>query len=138
PVANAELDRYVKLVEIELAAGENFRSAYRAAMVAALTSKNFYYIEEGSPTSRREKVNDWELAARLSYFLWSSLPDDELRTLAEQGTLHRPEVLRSQLARMLADPKSSRFTESFPQQWLQLHRVGTFPPDEGLFPDYDK
>ena len=138
PVSDAELDRYVKIVEGEIAAGENFRSAYRAAMVAVLTSKNFYYLEEGSPEQRRATVNDWELASRLSHFLWSSLPDDELFRLAQQGTLHRPEVLRPQLARLLADTKISRFTESFPRQWLQLHRVGAFPPDASLFPDYDK
>jgi len=138
PVGDAELDRYVKLVEEELAAGENFGSAYRAALVAVLISKNFYYIEEGSPAQRRETINDWELASRLSYFLWSSLPDEELRTAAQQDTLHRPEVLRAQLSRMLADRKTSRFTESFPRQWLQLHRVGAFPPDNSLYPDYDR
>lgn len=138
PVTDAELDRYLRIVESELAAGENFGSAYRAALVAVLTSKNFYYLEEGSPTQRRDTVTDWELASRLSYFLWSSLPDDELFSLAQQGTLHTPEVLRSQLARMLADSKSSRFTESFPRQWLQLHRVGAFPADASLYPDYDK
>lgn len=138
PVTTAELDRYLKLLEGELAAGENFRSAYRAALVAILTSKNFYYLEEGSAVHRREAVNDWELATRLSYFLWSSLPDEELRTLAQQDQLHRPEVLRVQLARMLADRKIKRFTESFPRQWLQLHRVGAFPPDASLYPDYDR
>ncbi len=138
PVTDVELDRYLKLIAGELAAGENFRSAYRAAMLAVLTSKNFYYLEEGSPTQRRETINDWELASRLSYFLWSSMPDDELFQLAQQGTLHHPEVLRAQVARMLADPKISRFTQSFPRQWLQLHRVGAFPPDASLYPDYDK
>ncbi|QDU28215.1 hypothetical protein ETAA8_33150 [Anatilimnocola aggregata] len=138
PVPDAELDRYVKVIDSELAAGENFRSAYRAALVAILTSKNFYYLEEGSPAQRRETVNDWELASRLSYFLWSSLPDEELANLARQDTLHRPEILRAQLTRLLADRKVNRFTESFPKQWLQLHRVGVFPPDEGLYPDYDK
>ncbi|MCX7423676.1 MAG: DUF1592 domain-containing protein [Planctomycetia bacterium] len=138
PATDAELDRYLKIVEGERAAGESFPSAYRAAMVAVLTSKNFYYLEEGSPAQSRATVNDWELAARLSYFLWSSMPDDELFTLAQQGTLHRPEVLRSQLTRLLADAKIGRFTESFPRQWLQLQRVGQFPPDASLFPDYDK
>jgi hypothetical protein len=138
PVIDAELDRYAKIVESELAAGEKFSAAYRAAVVAVLTSKNFYYLEEGSPTERRAKINDWELASRLSYFLWSSMPDDELFNLAQQGRLHRPEELRAQLARMLADPKIGRFTESFPRQWLQLHRVGAFAPDAGLYPDYDK
>ena len=138
PVKDAELDRYLKIVAGELAAGENFRSAYRAAMVAVLTSKNFYYLEEGSPDQRRATINDWELASRLSYFLWSSLPDDELFGLAQQGTLHRPEVLRAQLTRILGDAKINRFTQSFPRQWLQLHRVGAFPPDASLYPDYDK
>ncbi|MFM9961030.1 MAG: DUF1592 domain-containing protein [Planctomycetaceae bacterium] len=137
-VIDAELDRYVKIVENELAAGEKFRAAYRAAMIAVLTSKNFYYLEEGSPAERRATVNDWELASRLSYFLWSSLPDDELFGLAQQGTLRQPDVLRAQLARMLADPKIGRFTDSFPRQWLQLQRVGAFPPDASLYPDYDK
>jgi len=138
PVTAAELDRYIKIVEGERAAGETFPAAYRAAMVAILTSKNFYYLEEGTPTQRRGTVNDWELASRLSYFLWSSLPDDELFEAAEQGTLHQPAVLRSQLTRMLADPKVARFTDSFPRQWLQLHRVGAFAPDASLYPDYDK
>ena len=138
PVTDAELDRSLKIVQSELAAGENFRSAYRAAMVAVLTSKSFFYLEEGSTLQRRETVNDWELASRLSYFLWSSMPDDELFALARQGTLRQPDVFRAQLTRMLADPKISRFTESFPRQWLQLHRVGQFPPDASLYPDYDK
>lgn len=138
PVTEAELDRYMKVSELELAAGESFRSAYRASMVAVLTSKNFYYLEEGTPRERRDTVNDWELASRLSYFLWSSLPDEELFRLAQEGVLHRPEVLRSQLERMLADSKSGRFIDSFPRQWLQLHRVGAFPPDVNLYPDYDK
>jgi mono/diheme cytochrome c family protein len=138
PVTDAELDRYLKLIEGELAVGEKFRAAYRAAMVAVLTSKNFYYLEEGSPTQRRATVTDWELASRLSYFLWSSMPDDELFDLAEKGELHRPEVLRAQLARMLGDSRIGRFTKSFPRQWLQLHRVGAFAPDASLYPDYDK
>ncbi len=138
PVTDPELVRYIKIFEGERAAGESSPSAYRAAMVAVLTSKNFYYLEEGSPAQNRATVNDWELAARLSYFLWSSMPDDELFKLAEQGTLHQREVLRTQLTRMLGDAKISRFADSFPRQWLQLHRVGQFPPDASLFPDYDK
>lgn len=138
PATDKELDRYLKIIASELAAGEKFRTAYRAALLGVLTSKNFYYLEEGSATERRERVTDWELASRLSYFLWSSLPDSELVGLAQQGQLHQPDALRAQLARMLADPKASRFAASFPRQWLQLHRVGMFPPDAGLYPDYDK
>jgi mono/diheme cytochrome c family protein len=138
PVTDAEVSRYIKVVESELAAGEKFRSAYRAAMVGVLTSKNFYYIEEGSAAKPRNKINDWELASRLSYFLWGSMPDDELFAVAQSGKLLEPDVLRSQFARMLRDEKIQRFTEAFPQQWLQLHKVGMFPLDPKLYPDYDK
>jgi hypothetical protein len=137
PATDAEVSRYVKVVEAELAAGEKFPAAYRA-MVAVLASKNFYYLEEGSPTEKRTHLTDWELASRLSYFLWSSAPDDELSAAATACKLSTPAGLREQLARMLADPKARRFTESFPRQWQQLHRVGMFPPDPTLYPDYDR
>lgn len=137
PVTDAEVDRYVKVIEREIAAGEKFPAAYRAAMVGILTSKNFYYLEEGSASLQRDRVNDWELASRLSYFLWGSMPDDELFAAAQTGQLHEAERLKTQLARMLGDPKIKRFTESFPRQWLQLHKVGKFPPDPRLYPDYD-
>ena len=138
PAAVAEIDRYARVMDEELAAGENFQAAYRAALVGILTSKNFYYLEEGSAAGQRDKVNDWELAARLSYFLWSSMPDDDLFAAAEAGTLHQPDVLRASLRRMLGDQRISRFTSAFPRQWLQLHRVGQFPADPQLYPDYDK
>ena len=137
PVLDSEVERYLELMKAELAVGENFRSAYRSAMVGVLTSKNFYYLEEGSAAERRAQVNDWELASRLSYFLFSSLPDDELIAAARSGTLKQPAVLRTQLTRMLGNAKVARFTESFPQQWLQLHKVGMFPPDAALYPDFD-
>ena len=128
----------MKVIADEMAAGEKFRSAYMASMVGVLTSKNFYYLEEGSPLKKLPKVNDWELASRLSYFLWGSIPDEHLLDAARSGKLHLPEVLKTQVARMLLDPKIKRFTDAFPQQWLQLHKVGMFPPDSELYPDYDK
>ena len=138
PPTTAEVDLFMELFDSERKSGEHPRTAYLAAMAGVLTSRNFYYIVEGSADAQRERINDWELASRLSYFLWSSLPDDELFELAARGELHQPEVLRQQVQRMLADSKSSRFVEAFPQQWLQLHRVGQFPPDPELYPDYDK
>jgi hypothetical protein len=138
PATDAEIDRYVKVIEKEVAAGAKFREAYLAALTGILTSNNFYYLAEGSPGERRERVNDWELASRLSYFLWGSMPDDELFQAAQAGTLHTPAVLRAQLKRMMEDAKIKRFTEAFPRQWLQLHKVGMFTPDEKLYPDYDK
>ncbi len=138
PPSASEVDRYIQLMTAERNAGENFRSAYLGAMTGVLTSKNFYYLVEGSPEQPRDRVNDWELASRLSYFLWNSLPDAELFHLASRGELHRSETLKLQIQRLLGDAKTSRFTESFPRQWLQLYRVGQFPPDSELYPDYDK
>jgi mono/diheme cytochrome c family protein len=138
PVTDAEVDRYVRLYEGEKQAGEPPRAAFLCAMAGVLASKNFGYLEEGSPGARRDRVNDWELASRLSYFLWGSMPDDALFDAARAGTLHEPETLRSHVARMAADPKIERFLAAFPRQWLQLHRVGMFPPDPKIYPDYDR
>ncbi len=138
PPTVAEVDRYLDVFDTELQSGENPRSAYLSAMAGVLTSRNFYYVVEGSAAAQRERIDDWELASRLSYFLWSSLPDDELILQASRGELHQPNVLQQQVKRMLADEKFGRFLAAFPQQWLQLHRVGQFPPDPEIYPDYDK
>jgi hypothetical protein len=100
------------------------------ALLGVLTSRNFTYLVEGD-VEPRERLNDFELASRLSYFLWSSMPDDQLMAKAAAGDL------AGEVERMLEDEKISRFLEDFPRQWLQLHRVGMFPPDSKLYPDYD-
>jgi len=138
PLREGELDKYVELVKSELAAGEDFRSAVKTGMLGILCSKSFLFLEEGRPDSESQTINDWELATRLSYFLWSTMPDNELFMLAEQGKLSDPGVLRRQVDRMLADPKARRFTDSFPRQWLHLQKVGMFPPDKKLYPSYDQ
>ena len=137
PVTKDELSDYLQAYRSERDAGEKPADAYRVAMQGVLTSRHFIYLVEGDAVPR-ERLNDWELASRLSYFLWSSMPDDELFAVARAGTLTRPDVLRGQLIRMLGDPKIKRFTSAFPRQWLQLHRVGQFPADAELYPDYDK
>lgn len=136
PVADAEIDPYVQLTAGEMKAGETFDSAYKAALVGILTSSNFYYLREGSATENRQTVNDWELASRLSFLLYNSMPDEELFAAAESGGLHQPQELRKQLQRMFEDPRFDRFLDSFPYQWLQLHRVGMFPPNQKLYPQY--
>ncbi len=136
PASEEEIARYLHVFELELEAGETPHRAQLAAMLGILTSKNFYYIVEGGE-GRGLELNDHELASRLSYFLWGSMPDETLLSAAETGTLREPKNLRAQLKRMLADPKIERFTESFPKQWLQLHQVGMFAPDSKLYPDYD-
>lgn len=137
PVTDAEIEPYVQLVLRDLAAKEKFDSAYQSALVGILTSSQFYYLQEGSPAASRERVNDWELASRLSYFLYNSLPDDALFAAAESGQLHESQELRAQLWRMSEDPKLARFLDSFPHQWLQLHKVGMFPPNPKLYPEYN-
>ncbi|MEM7010709.1 MAG: DUF1592 domain-containing protein, partial [Verrucomicrobiota bacterium] len=136
PLSEGELDRYVAIVEAQLAKGVSWRAAYKAGMMGILASKNFTYLAEGDAAENRDELNDFELASRLSYFLWSSAPDQQLLDDAKVGKLR--EKLPAQFARMIADPKIERFTDSFPHQWLQLKKVGMFPPDEELYPDYDK
>jgi len=138
PVTAEELDGYVGIVKAELAAKEKFPDAVKAGMLAILCSKSFLFIAEGDENVNRNTLNDWELASRLSYLLWSTMPDDELFALAEKGKLRDKEELRRQFARMLADPRAARFSDSFSTQWLRLRKVGMFPPDKKIFPDYDK
>lgn len=137
PVTPDELDGYVGIVRAELEAGESFRDAVKSGMLAILCSKNFLFIAEGDEDASRHDLNDWEIASRLSYLLWSTMPDDELFSLAEAGKLRDRAELARQVARMLADPRAARFSDSFSRQWLHLKKVGRFPPDKMLYPDYD-
>jgi hypothetical protein len=130
-----ELEEYLKAYREERNAGEKLADAYRVALQGVLTSRHFIYIVEGDPVAR-ERLTDSELATRLSYFLWSSMPDDALFTAAKGGTL-KDEGLKKEVDRMIADGKASRFIDDFSRQWLQLHRVGMFPPDKKLYPTYD-
>lgn len=135
PVGLGELDGYLQTYREERAAGEPVASAFRVALQGVLTSRNFIYLVEGDPQPRQQ-LTDWELAVRLSYFLWSSMPDERLFAAARSGMLHG-QGLQDEVERMLADRRMDRFVEDFARQWLQLHRVGMFPPDKTLYPSYD-
>ena len=135
PVQLPELDGYLQSYQEALAEGETPATAFRIALQSVLTSRNFIYLVEGD-AEPRERLNDHELASRLSYFLWSSMPDDELLAAAAAGTLSGA-GLEAQLDRMLADGRMQRFIDDFARQWLQLHRVGMFPPDRKLYPAWD-
>ena len=134
-VSPEEMASYLESWEAERAAGESVRAAYEVALLGVLTSRNLTYLVEGD-TKPREKLNAFELASRLSYFLWSSMPDEALFWAAKEGKL-KGKGLASEIDRMLTDEKIERFIEDFPRQWLQLHRLGMFPPDKKLYPDYD-
>jgi hypothetical protein len=134
-VRKDELSGYLESYQNDREAGEKTGDAFRASMLRVLTSRNFIYLVEGEPEPREELTNH-ELASRLSYFLWSSMPDDALFTEAKADTL-KDEGLKKQVDRMLADDRINRFIDDFSRQWLQLHRVGMFPPDKKLYPGYD-
>lgn len=138
PATAQELDEYMALISKERAAGEPPRAAYLSAIVSALASKNFYQLHEGTPTENRKHLTAWELVSRLSYFLWSSMPDERLFDRARDGSILKAEVLRSEVVRMLEDSRASALVNHFAVQWLQLHRVGAFPPDPELYPEYDR
>lgn len=135
PVKPEELDLYLQAYRSEREAGENTADAYRVAMQGVLTSRHFIYLVEGDSVAR-ERLNDSELASRLSYFLWSSMPDDGLFAAARSGSLQGDGLMR-EVDRLLADNKTNRFINDFTRQWLQLHRLGMFPPDKKLYPTYD-
>ena len=135
PVNKEELEDYMQAYRSERQAGETTVEAFRVAIRGILTSRHFLYLVEGDPVAR-ERLTDTELASRLSYFLWSSMPDDGLFTAAKGATLNG-EGLKKEVDRMLTDSKGNHFVDDFARQWLQLHRLGMFVPDKNLYPQYD-
>ena len=125
PPDDSTLKRYTAYVHAQLDAGKPFTAAMRAVAAGVICSPRFLYLRE-----RNEKVgDDYELASRLSFFLWGSIPDKTLLELAAAGKLHQPEILRLQVDRMLKDRRLKRFCDSFPSQWLQLDRIISVIPE---------
>ncbi len=142
PATHAELARLLEMVVSAEKNGETAESAIRLALQALLASPHFLFIgceqgEEPGLTKGTLPEQDFALASRLSYFLWSSMPDDELLRLASQAALRRPDILESQTKRMLRDRRSRALAEQFGGQWLQTRKLATFTPDAKLFPDFD-
>ena len=138
PVVVTEIEPFMKSVDAAAALGDSFEVAVKNGLMGILCAKSFLYLEEGDVVKRSPTISDNELASRLSYFLWSSMPDSRLLELAAKGSLHDGETLKSEVNRMLKDARASEFANSFPRQWLQLRKVGMFPPDKELYPDYDE
>ncbi len=132
PVGDADVAPFVNIVRTKLDDGYTFEPALRAALKGALIAPDFLFLIE-----QPGELDDFALASRLSYFLWSTMPDDELFALAEAGTLKRPDVLREQVERMLADPKAKAFTENFVGQWLGLREIDATEPSHLLYPEFD-
>ena len=141
---SAELAPYMALVESALADGRSFEDALRLGLKGVLCSPEFLFLDEPlakpdeSPTRSTETISQYALASRLSYFLWSSLPDGELLSLAYQGKLNQPQVLRTQVERMLSEPKAAAFTTNFVGQWLDLRDIDFTSPDMNLYPEFDE
>jgi hypothetical protein len=137
PAQAEEVDSVLKLVGSEMASGEKFESAMRTGFLSVLCAKDFLYLVEGNAEKAETRLTDWELASRLSYFLWSTMPDQDLRDAARAGTLRQPEVLRAHARRMLQHPNARRFARAFPRDWLQLREGGSFRRTKSSTPDYD-
>ncbi len=140
PVAAADISPLMKIYA-EGRKGSNFDHGIEAALEAILVSPSFLFMRESDPAKAApgavHRISDIELATRLSFFLWSSIPDDQLLAVAEKNQLHRPEVLKRQVARMLADPRAKALTDNFAGQWLYLRRLEYQKPDRRAFPDFD-
>ncbi len=138
PADSDEIDRLLGLYSRERAQGRSWSHSLKAAYKAVLVSPRFLFrIERNQSGQEPWRIDTYELASRLSYFLWSSMPDDVLMAAAADGSLERPEVLESQVRRMLQDPKSRSLAEQFTSQWLgtkSLHT--TAQPDRGRFPQF--
>jgi mono/diheme cytochrome c family protein len=126
------------------AEGMDFERGIERALSSILVSPKFLFRIEKEPAQASYlsgngvyAISDLELASRLSFFLWSSIPDEELLGLAESGQLRQPEELQSQVARMLADPRSENLVDNFAAQWLYLRNLDAITPDARLFPDFD-
>jgi len=142
PVSPNELERVLAAFQLANERGESYERSLQVALQAALVSPQFLYRMEKQPEGLREEdkhlLGDYELASRLSYFLWSSMPDEELLQAADSGLLKRDDVLEKQVRRMLRDPKAEDFVQNFVGQWLGLRKLGETEPDRELFPMYDE
>ncbi|MES2694953.1 MAG: DUF1592 domain-containing protein [Verrucomicrobiota bacterium] len=131
PVEDAELGRFMPVIESTLKAGGSFSDAMITGYTAVLCSPGFICLEE-----KVGPLNDHAIAARLAFFLWNTAPDAELRALADRGELRRPEVLRTQTDRLLKAPKARQFTNAFLDYWLDLRKIQQTSPDSALYNDY--
>ena len=133
PVSDADLAPYVTLITERLAKGVKFEDALRVGLKAILVSPRFLLLEE-----HPGKLDGHALASRLSYFLWSTLPDAELLAAAAKGELAQPDKLHAQVERMLNHPNARAFTEDFTGQWLGLRNIEFTTPDARLYPEFDE
>jgi len=131
-VTDEEIKPYLAIVKKRMEEKYTFEAAVRVGLKAILVSPEFLFLRE-----KPGQLDDFALASRLSYFLWSTMPDDKLFALAEAGKLSSPDVLRGEVERMLNSPKARQFTENFVGQWLGLRDIDFTAPDYRLYPEFD-
>jgi mono/diheme cytochrome c family protein len=131
-VTDDDVKPFLTLVKAKLAEKRSFEQAVRVGFLAVMASPDFLFLRE-----KPGKLDDFALASRLSYFLWSTMPDEELLTLAEGRKLTDPEMLHKQVERMLDDPRAAAFTENFVGQWLGLRDIDFTEPSHILYPEFD-
>jgi cytochrome c553 len=136
PVKKETLQRYLTHALGSLKKGASFEATMKDVVSAVLASPRFLYLYDSLESEQDAFSEEVFLASRLSFFLWGSLPDEELLELARTGRLSNPKILDGQLDRILSDPKLKRFCDSFPTQWLQLDRIISAVPDEKTYPDF--
>ena len=141
PVTATEVDELLGFYKDARAEGGGFENGVEMALRALLVSPQFLFRIErdpaGIPAGTPYRLSDLEIASRLSFFLWSSIPDEPLLDVATRGTLHQPRVLERQVRRMLGDPRSDALVTNFAAQWLHLRNLSAASPDPRLFPDFD-
>lgn len=132
------VDRLVAIFEARRAKGDRFNVAIRLPLSVILASPGFLYLNEPSSEPKHRTLDDRELAVRLSYFLWSGPPDQELLALAKKKELSQAKVLRQQVDRLIADPRSDEFVSGFVHQWLDMERLDFFQFDTSLHREFDE
>jgi len=141
PLVKGDTDAALTMYREERSAGGDFDAGIRSGLARVLTSPAFLFRSEHDPANlpngAAHQITDIDLASRLSFFLWSSIPDDELLNLAIAGRLRAPGVLDSQVKRMIADPRADALMTAFTGQWLQLRNLDKVTPDVLLYPDFD-
>jgi hypothetical protein len=139
PLASGEAEPFLTIAENAQRRSGSFEHGVSVALRAILVSPDFMFRIEKSTASggAPQSITDYELASRLSYFLWSSMPDAELMHRAAEGSLRKPDVLRAEVKRMLSDPKSNALADNFAGQWLEIRRLESITPDRDRFPDFD-
>ena len=137
PPTKAEVASLMHFYQLARQQGQSPDQGIQLAIQSLLVSPEFLFRIEREPSKGAiRRISDHDLASRLSYFLWSSMPDDHLLALADSGKLHNPEVLDAEVTRMLADPKSSALAENFAGQWLEMRNLDEIHPDPVKFPNW--